>query len=244
MKSKNKPVQFEAVEARRLLTADLVVSKITPTTTFAGQSQVISYEVEVRNLSNEAWMGLGIGEGSAVLTNDNSVGNADDVALMGGFTIGALNPGAKKSYSVSGTFNPNFDAGLYRLAVTLNTIDGNENNNTLINATTPIELISRVHFGSTITGTAVRDTIKLEASGNNWRAILNGVSYIIPNSVDALTIDALAGPDRITVSTNTARDIDFEINGYGGDDSIQGGDGDDRINGMDGADTIRAGAGD
>lgn len=234
---------IEPVEPRRLLTADLVISKITLNTTFAGLGHSVSYQVEVKNLSNEPWTNSGLGEGVAVLTLDSSIGNSDDIPLLGAFNVGIINAGAKRTITGSGTIGTSFSAGDYKLAVKINTSDSIQTNNTTLNPDSEIELIGQNLINTTITGTNDRDIITFDATGTHWRAVINGVSSLVPDAMDELTINAQAGPDKITIAQNTTRDIQFTINGYGGNDVIQSGDADDRINGMNGSDTIRGGAG-
>lgn len=234
-------LQCDPLESRRLLTADLTFATMLPKCTFAGPNHTVSFEVEIKNNSNENWTGGG--QGLALLTTDGTLGNEDDVPVNGGFNIGTVNAGQTKTVTGSGTIGSDFTPGLYVLVLNLNVADSDASNNVAGSGAAPIELLKQTLVGTTIAGTNERDTILFDANDIHWRAIVNGVSSLVPDSVTELTVNALAAPDKILVAPNTARDIRFRLNGYGGNDTIQGGDGNDRINGMPGKDSIRGGAG-
>lgn len=233
---------LDNLETRRLLTADLTFADIRPKSTFAGPGHTVTYEVEIKNNSNENWISNG-SQGLALLTVDPTLGNEDDIHLTGGFDIGTVNAGETKTVTGTGTINSDFTPGAYVLAVNLNIVDSDLNNNMAGNSFALIEMIKQTLVGTTIAGTPERDTILFDSNGSHWRAIVNGLASLVPDSVDELTVNALAGPDKILVAPNSERDIKFKLNGYGGNDTIQGGDGNDRINGMNGTDSIRGGAG-
>lgn len=111
--------------------------------------------------------------------------------------------------------------------------------------------------GSTleVTGTAAADVIRVRKvnlnSGAKLNVILNGVvwKFNAPN-VSAITIDGLAGNDRLTVDQSISipavlrgGDGNDILNGGSGDDTLEGGSGNDILNGRRGSDAMTGGLG-
>jgi Ca2+-binding RTX toxin-like protein len=149
----------------------------------------------------------------------------------------------------------NADAGLDVL--TVNTLGGNDQVivNSMLGSSLNLVNIDLANGGVAdgqadlvvINGTSAGDTLSVSALTGTLIVSGLGASISILNedpTLDALTINGLAGNDTIIAGNGMASLINLTIDGGAGNDTITGGDGSDRLLGGDGNDIVTGGRGD
>lgn len=198
---------------------------------------VITQDFGVRSGVSGAWL-LGVAysdtTGNGHYTAGEGLGGVTVQISKGGVpvqTLTTMTAGGYQALLQPGVYSVTFSGGALAAPVTRSVTVGADNVKLDHVAATPL----------VVDGTAAVDTISLALSGSDLLITRNGVSTTRSlASVSQITINGLAGSDRITVGAGI---MGVSINGGDGDDLITGGSGADRIYGGGGNDTISSGLG-
>ncbi|MGB7159465.1 MAG: calcium-binding protein [Tepidisphaeraceae bacterium] len=238
--------ELHPLESRQLFTVDLIPFTSLLPGAYA-QGDVIPVIVTVDNLEGTTATPSPVSY-KAVLTRDQTIGNADDILIA----QGAFDPipanngdGIQTELTITGAMA----AGDYFLAMQANVpaqfAETDTTNNTVFSPTTVCRITTEELTNPTILGTAGNDLITIEQHSDNDVVTVNGVSYYYDTSetaFDHLFIDGGSGNDKILVIDERVS-IDLFITGSGGNDTIQGGNGDDELSGANGKDKLFGGSG-
>jgi Ca2+-binding RTX toxin-like protein len=232
---------LEAMETRRLFTVDLICAFVS-IDSYDSSTGALNYSVGVANTGNADTPVFA--PGAVFLSSDLVVNNKDDIRLA------AIDPTDTPHFSskiIHGTLQvPTSLKGEWHLGAALDIdskvieLHGNEDNNYSFSTNT---ITVPEQFDVNLSGTDGDD--KIDISGGITDDVLikiNDQRFTYPKDrVASITINGLAGKDRIVAATDFNRAL--YIIGGDGNDIIVGGAASDTLTGAAGKDTIRGGGG-